>query len=306
RALSKDRFDRYQSAAEFREEVESAGAGHVPVHKPRDAFADTLFGTPPSVVSGPEAALRQLANDETMVRTQRRPPVIWVWAGIAAVTVIVIAVLFWVFRLTPNNQLPATSRAVPSLAGQVFDKARLQLENDKLKWTRLDEASSTVATGNVTRTDPAAGIIVSTGDTITIYVSTGKKAATVTDVHNMPLADAQNALKAAGFVPGLVNTTNDPTVPANVVLSTTPAAGSSAHEGDTISLNVSSGNVTLPDLTQQSVQAATGILAGLQLKSNPQPDPTCPTTPGTMVNSQSVAPGDVPQGSVVTFTYCTG
>ncbi|MDQ1580753.1 MAG: eukaryotic-like serine/threonine-protein kinase [Microbacteriaceae bacterium] len=306
RALSKDRFDRYQSAAEFREEVESAGAGHVPVHKPRDAFADTLFGTPPSVVSGPEAALRQLANDETMVRTQRRPPVIWVWAGIAAVTVIVIAVLFWVFRLTPNNQLPATSRAVPSLAGQVFDKARLQLENDKLKWTRLDEASSTVATGNVTRTDPAAGIIVSTGDTITVYVSTGKKAATVTDVHNMPIADAQNALKAAGFVPGLVNTTNDPTVPANVVLSTTPAAGSSAHEGDTISLNVSSGNVTLPDLTQQSVQAATGILAGLQLKSNPQPDPTCPTTPGTMVNSQAVAPGDVPQGSVVTFTYCTG
>jgi serine/threonine-protein kinase len=306
RALSKDRFDRYQTAAEFRSDVESAGAGHVPIHKPRDAFADTLFGAPPSVISGPEAALRQLANDETMVRTQRRPPVIWVWAGIAAVTVIVIAVLFWVFRLTPNNTLPATSRAVPSLAGQVFDKARLQLENDKLKWTRTDEASSTVAAGNVTRTDPAAGIIVSTGDTITIFVSSGKKAATVPDVHNMPLADAQNALKAAGFVPGMVNMQDDPTVPANVVLSTTPAAGSNGHEGDTIGLNVSNGNVPLPSLVGQSVQVATGILTGLQLKADPQPDPTCPTQQGTLVNSQKLPPGDVPQGSVITFTYCTG
>jgi serine/threonine-protein kinase len=90
------------------------------------------------------------------------------------------------------------------------------------------------------------------------------------------------------------------------VLGTNPAAGTDAHQGDTIGLTVSSGNVTLPDLTQQSVQAATSILAGLQLKSNPQPDPTCPSQPGTLVNSQAVAPGDVPQGSVVTFTYCTG
>ena len=306
-ALAKDRFERYQTVAEFRADLEVAASGKVPLRKEPDPLGETLFGAPPSVVSGPEAAFRQLAEDQTMVRTQRRPPVIWIWAGFAVMAVVVIAVLAWVLRLAPSTSLPETSREVPNLSGQTVDAATAKLDGMKLKWTQTPEESATYPEGQVIRTDPGAGIVVATGDTVTVYVSTGKKSVSVPDVHGMTLDAAQAAITAAGLSVGPVTTQNSSTVAANVVIQTDPAPSATAHQGDTISLTVSSGNVTLTDLTGQSIQAATGILSELGLTANPQPDKTCPADQGSpLVHSQSVAPGDVPQGSTVDLTYCTG
>ncbi|WP_426625870.1 Stk1 family PASTA domain-containing Ser/Thr kinase [Leifsonia sp. McL0607] len=306
-ALTKDRFERYQTVVDFRHDLDEAAAGRVPVHKKQDEFAETLFGAPPSSVSGPEAAFRQLAEDQTLVRTQRRPPVIWIWAGIAVMAVVVVAVLAWVLRLAPNTTMPDTSREVPNLSGQTLDKATKQLEGLHLKWTQTSEESSTYAAGQVTHTDPAAGIVVATGDTINLYVSTGKKAVTVPDVNNMTQDAAKQALQTAGLTLGPVTTENSATVPVNVVIQTNPAAGGTAHEGDTIAITVSSGKVTLTDLTGQSLTAATALLSQLGLTSDPKADPTCPQNSGTpLVHTQSVAPGDVPQGSTVGLTYCSG
>ena len=97
RALAKDRFSRYQSAGEFRADVEAAAAGEVPARTQLVAndFNATLFGVNPSSVAGSEATLRQLTvdNDERLVRTQSRPPVAWIWAGIASMVVIIAAVI---------------------------------------------------------------------------------------------------------------------------------------------------------------------------------------------------------------------
>ncbi|WP_268765822.1 Stk1 family PASTA domain-containing Ser/Thr kinase [Leifsonia sp. Root227] len=306
RALTKDRFERYQTVTEFRDDLELAASGKVPIHKAPDAVGETLFGAPPSVVSGPEAAFRQLAEDQTMVRTQRRPPVIWIWAGVAIMAVVIVAVLAWVLRLAPSTTLPETSREVPNLSGQTLDKATAELQDMKLKWTQVSEASSTYPEGQVTRTDPGAGIVVATGDTITVYVSTGKKTVSVPDVHNMTTDAAKAALAAAGLSVGPVTTTNSSTVPANVVITTDPAPNANAHEGDAIALTVSSGKVTVTDLTGQSLQAATGILSDLGLVVNPKPDATCPQDKGApLVHTQSQV-GDVPQGSAVDLTYCSG
>lgn len=307
RALTKDRFERYQTVADFRHDLEEAAAGRVPVHKEADEFSETLFGAPPSSVSGPEAAFRQLAEDQTMVRTQRRPPVIWIWAGIAIMAVVIVAVLAWVLRLAPSTTMPDTSREVPNLSGQTLDKATQQLEDLKLKWTQTSEPSSTYAQGSVIRTDPAAGIVVATGDTINVYVSTGKKSVAVPDVTNMTQDAAKQALQTAGLTLGPVTTENSATVPANVVIKTDPAAGGNAHEGDAIALTVSSGKVTLTDLTGQSLTAATALLSQLGLTADPKADPTCPQNSGTpLVHTQSVSPGDVPQGTSVGLTYCSG
>jgi serine/threonine protein kinase len=306
-ALTKDRFERYQSVAEFRADLDEAAAGRVPVHKETDDFAETLFGAPPSSISGPEAAFRQLAEDQTMTRTQRRPPVIWIWAGIAVMAVVIIAVLAWVLRLAPTTTMPETSRTVPSLSGQTLDQATATLEKMKLKWTESTETSSTYPEGEVIRSDPGAGIVVATGDTINLYVSTGKKTVPVPDVHNMTLDAAKAAITAAGLTVGPVTTENSSSVGANIVISTDPTSAGTAHEGDAVSLTVSSGKVTLADLTGQTIQAATGILSQLGLTANPKPDGSCPQDSGApLVHSQSVAPGDVPQGSTVDLTYCSG
>ncbi|MFE4468322.1 Stk1 family PASTA domain-containing Ser/Thr kinase [Leifsonia sp. NPDC056824] len=306
-ALTKDRFERYQTVADFRHDLEEAAAGRVPVHKQPDEFSETLFGAPPSSVSGPEAAFRQLAEDQTMVRTQRRPPVIWIWAGIAVMAVVIVAVLAWVLRIAPSTTMPDSSRQVPNLSGQTLDKATKQLEDLKLKWTQSTEASSTYADGQVIRTDPAAGIVVATGDTINVFVSTGKKSVSVPDLTNMTQDAAKQALTTAGLALGPVTTQNSATVPANVVIQTSPAAGSNAHEGDAIALTVSSGKVTLTDLTGQSLPAATSLLQQLGLTADPKADSTCKQNSGApLVHTQTVAPGDVPQGSTVGLTYCSG
>ena len=307
RALTKNRFERYQTVAEFRADLEEAAAGRVPVHKESDELSETLFGAPPTSVSGPEAAFRQLAEDQTMTRTQRRPPVIWIWAGIAVMAVVIVAVLAWVLRLAPTTTMPETSRTVPALAGQTVDEATATLEKMKLKWTQTTETSATYPEGQIIRSDPGSGIVVATGDTINLYVSTGKKTVAVPDVHNMTIDAAKAAITAAGLTVGPVTTENSSSVAANIVISTDPDATGKAHEGDPISLTISSGKVTLADLTGQTIQAATGILSQLGLTANPKPDPSCPQDSGApLVHTQSVAPGDVPQGSSVDLTYCSG
>ena len=307
-ALAKDRFARYQSAAEFRTEVEIAGAGQIPVHRPVDDSAAGLFGAPPAVVSSSELALKQLAEDQTMTRTQRRPPVVWVWAGIVSVIVIVVAVMFWVFSLTPSSDIPDNSRKVPSLAGQSYDDAQNALLDLDLAATKAEESSATVPQDQVIRTDPPAGTIVQPAEVIKVFVSTGAVAVEVPDVTNQPIADAQAAMTAVGLTPGSITKQASPSVPADVVISTDPVALSSEHAGVTVNFVVSSGTVELIDLRGQSLTAASELLqsSNLQLVAVPKPDDSCPSQPGNPVTNQSMAPGDVPQKSTVELTYCSG
>ncbi len=308
RALTKDRFARYQSAVEFRTDVETASAGHIPIHRTGEDAGAGLFGPPPVVASGSELALKQLAEDQTMVRTQRRPPVSWIWAGIVAVIVIVISVMFWVFSLTPSSDIPDNSRRIPSLAGESYDDAQNKLLDLDLAATKAEETSSTVAKDEVIRTDPPVGTIVQPAEVIKVYVSTGAQPVDVPDVTNESIVDAQAAITAAGLEPGSVTKENSPSVAADIVLRTAPSALSTAQAGDTVDFVVSSGLVTLADLVGQSLSAARDMLGDpdVQLVPIPTPDYACTSQPGSPVTQQSLAPGDVPQQSEVTLTYCAG
>ncbi len=307
-ALAKDRFSRYQSAVEFRNDVELAGSGQIPSHRPADDSVAGLFGTPTGAISSSELALKQLSEDQTMVRTQRRPPVIWIWAGIVSVVVIVIAVMFWVFTLSPSTEIPHNSRKVPSLAGQSYEKAQSALLDLDLTALKAEESSATVPADQVVRTDPPSGTIVVPNEVITVYVSTGAETAAVPDVANQPIEAAQAAITAAGFTPGSVTKQDSATVAADLVLSIDPAATTAQPLGTTINFFVSNGMVTLSDLRGQSLSAATDLLLGatLQLVPVPEPDYDCSEKPGSPVIKQSLPPGAVPQKSEVTLTYCAG
>ena len=125
-ALAKDRFDRFQSAAEFRTDVEAADAGQVPTRRidAQHDFNSTLFGVNPNATAGSEATIRQLTvAPDRPVRSQARPPVAWIWSGVAVMAVIVAAVLYWTFSLEGTRLTGAVSVAVPNVTGQTYDDA---------------------------------------------------------------------------------------------------------------------------------------------------------------------------------------
>ncbi|WP_309105270.1 PASTA domain-containing protein, partial [Microbacterium sp.] len=299
--------DRYQTAAEFRADVDIAASGRVPVHRRPDE-ATMLFGAPTGSLSTSELALRQLTEDETMTRTQRRPPAIWIWSGIIGIIVIVVAVMYWALNLQPTTEIPSNVREVPVLTGASYEEAVQRLQELGLPATRIDETSDTVPVDEVIRTDPAAGEIVDVETPITVYISTGREAVTVPDVRNMTLEQAKADITANGLTPGTETRENSPSVPADTVLGTTPEGGASAEAGSTVDFRISSGLVTLTDLTGQTLAAASSYLSAenLQLNPIPMPDASCEAQPGSPVTQQSLPPGDVPQRSDVTLTYCAG
>ncbi|MBF4511027.1 Stk1 family PASTA domain-containing Ser/Thr kinase [Plantibacter sp. VKM Ac-2885] len=305
RALAKDRFERYQSAVEFREDLDEAGAGHVPVR--RDDH-DSLFGPSPTAASSTEQAIRQLTSDDTVTRTQRRPPVVWIWAAIAGIAVILFSLVFWVVQLPPATSISTDSREVPDLVDATWESANSTIEQLELVPTKFDEASSDYDAGHVIRTDPPGGTTVTKNTQIKVYVSTGRAQVEVPDVTNQSSEAAWAAVTAAGLTQGSVTRENSPTVPAGVVLRMDPGAGTSVDQGSTVNLVVSSGNVTLTDVVGQPLLDATNYLqdSTRQFTVQPQADATCKAVAGDPVTAMSPAPGDIPQKSVITLTYCTG
>ncbi|MBX3100782.1 MAG: Stk1 family PASTA domain-containing Ser/Thr kinase [Salinibacterium sp.] len=306
RSLAKDRFDRYQSASEFRADVTTAASGSVPARKQVavNDFNATLFGVNPTSVAGSEATLRQLTvdEDERIVRTQSRPPVAWIWAGIASIVVIIAAVVFWTLNLSPIQLAPNLSTNVPNVIGQTWDDAQHTLTDSKLTPQKQDEPSSTVVEGVVIRTDPEAGTTVAPDFTVKVYVSSGQVSIPVPDVTRMVEADAIAAIKAAKLKYGVTTVTYSPDLAAGVVISSSPAASSPAREGDTVNLVVSNGLVVIPDVTGQATAAANSALTALQLNVKVQVDSTCS---GGTVAAQSLI-GENPQKSTVTIRVCAG
>ena len=304
RAVAKDRFNRFQSAAEFREAAAAAGAGTVAGRKSAnpDDFNATLFGVNPSVTAGAEATFRQLtvADDDRVVRTQSRPPVAWLWGGVAVMIVIVAAVLVWTLSLTQTDLGSSLAVTVPDVTNQSWDDGSAALISAKLQPERVDEASATLVEGTIISTDPPAGEKVRPQQTIRVYVSSGPQKGAVPSVVGLTQPDAEAALVGAGFVVGTVTTGHSPTQGAGVVMTQTPGAQELAAAGTTIDLQVSDGLVTIPDVSGKPIGEASSSLQALQLTVTTQADNSCA---GGTVSGQSIV-GDQPQRSAITIKYC--
>ncbi|KQR19284.1 serine/threonine protein kinase [Agreia sp. Leaf335] len=309
-ALTKDRFSRFQSSAEFRTDLQVAGAGKIPSKRPPvEDFQSSLFGAPPSLTATSDSALTQLAGDDDYaVRTQSRPPVVWIWAGIASVAVIIIAIVFWIFTLQPTTIVPDNSITVPNVAGQTYDAADSTLQQMGLVTARQDIFDAEIPEGRVIRTDPEPGTVLNEGSdlVIDVYVSLGKQTVSIPDVSGKPDAEATQALTALGLTVGTTTKENHATAPTDAVIRTTPAAGTASFVGDSVNLVISSGLVSVPDVTGQALEVASSTLQGLALQVTVDGDPGCKTVPGNPVSSQSIAAGDAAQKSTIAIRYCTG
>ncbi|MGV8858443.1 Stk1 family PASTA domain-containing Ser/Thr kinase [Rhodoglobus sp.] len=313
RSLSKDRFDRYQSAAEFRTDVETAAAGAVPERKQLAStdFNATLFGVNPNATAGSDATFRQLAVDQNdrAPRTQNRPPVAWIWGGIALMTVVIIAVVVWAFSLDPAQLGGTTAVDMPDVAGMTYEEGEALLTELELEPKRVNQTSETIDEGVIIRTDPGPGQTVPIGLQVEVVVSQGRTTVTVPDVSNMQEAAAIKLLEAAGLVYGTSSQTYSPNLKKGTVISSDPRGdaertsdGSIIREGETVNLVVSNGLVQIPSVTGKDIGEANTTLTALQLSVKLTADFSCS---GNTVSYQSII-GDQPQKSEITLQYCAG
>jgi serine/threonine-protein kinase len=308
RALAKDRFARFQSAAEFRQEVESAKDGVAPAKRPApmNDFNATLFGVNPQATASSEATMRQLTVDQDArgTRTQSRPPVAWIWAGIVVTIAIIAAVVVWTLSLPKSTGLGSDlSVSVPNVANMSYADAAKKLKADHLVPQRVGQASSKITLGNVIRTTPGAGTNVGPRQVIDVYVSVGKATTTVPDLTGMTADAAASTLSGAKLGLGNTTTQDDPTVAKGNVLSSSPAPGQTAAEGTKVDIVVSSGTVNVPSLVGMSSADAGTALNALGLDVQILQNNGCS---GNTVSAQSLPPGEQPQGSSISITVCTG
>ena len=305
RGVAKDRFARFQSAVEFRDAASAAAVGTVANRKASgDDFNATLFGVNPSVTAGAEATFRQLtvADDERVVRTQSRPPVAWIWGGIAVITVVIVATMVWVLSLTQTDIGASLAVTVPTLANETYENGEAQLIEAKLVPERIAESNADILEGTILRTEPPAGERVSPQTIIKVFVSSGPKKESVPQLVGLTQEAAEAKIVELGFTVGTISQEHSTSIPAGMVMSTNPTSQTEASLKSPINLVISDGLVSIPDVTGKAIGEATGLLSALQLTVITQSDSSCT---GSLVSAQTLV-GDQPQKSSVTITYCGG
>ena len=229
---------------------------------------------------------------------------------VSLVFVVVISmVTLWVLNIKPVDFFPSSSRTIPNVVGFKYDAAAAAIADAGLTPVRVNEANAKVPINSVIRTDPSADKHVDIGTRVTLYVSSGLAEIQVPNVSGMSVEAATAELTKAGFAVGGTSKGNSASFPQGTVISTTPAAGAPLKTGEKVTLLVSSGQVTIPDLTGKKIDEAAAILSASDIMLTPslQADPSCkPGAEGVVVISQSVGPGDVPTGTSITLVYCAG
>jgi serine/threonine protein kinase/beta-lactam-binding protein with PASTA domain len=170
------------------------------------------------------------------------------------------------------------------------------------------ESSVTVPLDRVIRQDPAAGSMTSRGATVVLFVSSGAPLVVIPNVKGFTTSDAQHMLSDAKFKTKIVGRF-DAAAAKDTVLDASPAIGSSAGEGSTITLTVSQGRqpVRVPQLVGASVDSARGALAKLGLKLNIDQQTASDLIPSGTIVSQAQGGGSmVDPGSTVGLTVSTG
>ncbi|WP_164234014.1 Stk1 family PASTA domain-containing Ser/Thr kinase [Microbacterium hydrocarbonoxydans] len=304
RALAKDPYQRYPDAAHFRAALDAAVAGRAPSRKEIGALTSELYGPSPRQAQETARSLRQLSTDTTMARTQSGPPVAWVWAGVALLIVLLASILFWVVTISMRPDVPTTARIVPDLAGVSAERAQEDLGELDLTAKLVLEPSSEIVEGNVIRTDPEAGTSLEEGDSVTIYVSSGKETVVVPTLEGLSLEAAKAALKEAGLEPGTVIQRSDKSLAADTVMEASEEADSEVEPGTVVNLVVASGKVTLTDVTGWTLDAAKAEVESIGLTAAPVELQDCTATSPPTIVSMSAAPGDVPIGSTIELRYC--
>jgi beta-lactam-binding protein with PASTA domain len=136
--------------------------------------------------------------------------------------------------ITLNVVASPAYTTVPNLVGQSASVIGATLTSNNLQiGSQSTACDNTQPNGSVVSQSPAAGAQVSPSTSVSVVVSSGPCQVSVPPVADIPLSQASQTLKAAGFNVAPDSSCSDPSF---IVATQTPAADNSATFGSTIQL----------------------------------------------------------------------
>ncbi|SIO84340.1 Serine/threonine-protein kinase PknB [Nocardiopsis sp. JB363] len=301
RAMTKDREERYQNAAEMRADIQRGMAG-MPTQAGTMAMAAAGATTalPPANGNGYDD-YDDGYDDYRDDKKSGSKTALWVLLVLGVIASI--GLVF--FLMSQGGSEEAEAGTVPDVSGQSQEEAESALRGEGYETFTVDtQADDEVEEGTVIETDPAAGSDVPFEESIVIMVSSGPGALEIPSVDGQTEADAQSTLSEAGFENVTTESQAHETVAQGNAIGTDPSAGNEVAPDTEISLSISSGpdQVGVPDLQNMSRDQAQNALeqAGLvaQFEEQENADHPAETT-----MSQSPAAGqNVNSGTTVTVT----
>src|SRR5919201_4418479 len=185
----------------------------------------------------------------------RRPPLPEIWPWLLLLLLLVVGGLVAAFFLTrdkDHNKSSPAAVTVPALVGLKQDEAVARL-NERGLVPQLSSRPSKFPAQTVFAQDPGAGTQLDRGSHVSLTVS----AAAVTPVPGvvgLKTPQAVARLKSAGLRSQV--TSVPAKAAAGVVVAESPQQGTRVARGSTVSLNISKGQATVPDVVGQPVSSA--------------------------------------------------
>lgn len=179
----------------------------------------------------------------------------------------------------------------------------LNIETEEIESSEIDE-------GRVISTEPQAGSTISEGDTVKVFVSSGKAKTEVPDVYGQTIDEAKKLLADKNFKTSTTYENSD-TVEIEKVIRTIPEKNSEAEDGSTVVVVLSKGKATkyvkVPKLSNLTKKDAKKALEKVGLKLGNVTTNYSDTVEKNLVVSQSQAGGsEVETGTTVDITLSLG
>ncbi|MGW0230013.1 Stk1 family PASTA domain-containing Ser/Thr kinase [Actinopolymorpha singaporensis] len=279
KALQKKPHDRYQSAAEMRQDIERGLSGQELIAPMLAAGATARFLPPdePITPADPEHAAYTEDDDQDPERGRKAA---YILLAIAIVFVLGVAAFIGLQSLGKDS---ANTVSTPTLQGKTLPEAQTVLAQSRLRLGKVtQQASESVAKGQIVSQNPTPGASAKVDSAVDVAVSSGQGEVTIPAVVGKKVATARTMLEKEGL--NVVsredsNASGD----ANTVSRVDPDEGAVVKAGSTVTLYHASGLVTVPRVLGDSAAVAEARLADAGFRVNKRYDTTSQAEAGTVV-----------------------
>lgn len=325
RALQKDRNHRFQDAASFRRALRAARTGVMPTPGPgvdhsvapvAEPVPVALVSTPvpdddgpatramAKVMAGgalttPDTSGEDVADVAPALKRRRKA---WMATLFVLLAIVLGGAAVLGYNLLNPRPVAVQQLQIPSLAGISKDDALTQLIDLGVEPHSTEEFSATTAPGDVTRTDPGSGALVNPNSRVEVFVSKGPSAVTIPkDLAGRTESEVRQILSGLNLTFNDNDFVMDPTIAANLVVTSDPAPGAEVPVGTTVTLKISNGQVIMPslfDLTKDPEKVKEAVAAALA-EASPFLVPEWQEAENSVVTPGMVTDQSVPAGSKV-------